>query len=119
MTEVKIPPQIAPHEGRELNLMRRGLKHVALFFELRPLDFAGFVESGFHLIEFEQFAKQNQIYNTYIFYRSGYEDAAKRLKEIAQDISKGIDLIREHEIGRILGYTRDQVEAFIAQAVRN
>lgn len=116
---MKLPHDIGPHEGRELELMRRGEKHVALFFELCPLDFDGFVESGFKFIKFEQRLKSNQSYNVYIFFRSGYQDTAMRLNKIVQSTPKGIDPVREHEIGRILGYTRDQVDAYIVHASRD
>lgn len=116
MIDAPSPDEIGPHEGRELELMCRGEKHVALFFEVKPPDFHEFLENGFDVIEFEQSHHRNFAYHTDIFFRRSHRKWAERLKIIVQDTQSGIDASREHEIGRILGYSSHEVDAYIAHA---
>ena len=93
--------------------MRQGKKDVALFFELKPAGLDDILQDGFCLLKFPQFIHQSQIYFTRIVFRPGFEVDAIRLKEIVLDRAIGIIPDREHEIGRILSYTPEQVDAFI------
>jgi hypothetical protein len=111
-----LPDGIGPHEGQEFDLMRKGGKDVALFFELRPDGLDGILKDGFCLLKFPQFEHKGQTIFTRIVFRPGFEVDAIRLKEIVMDNSKGIQPKREHEIGKILSYTPAQVAAYIKHA---
>ena len=107
------PVGIGPHEGQEFVLMRAGKKNVALFFELEPEGLDGMLAEGFNLLLFRQFAHLGTTYFTRIVFRDGHEAAAIRLKDIVQEGCRRFDAEREHEIGRILSYTREDVDAYI------
>lgn len=108
-----LPKDIGPHDGREFSLMWEGKKNVALFFEVEPEGIEDLLEDGFVLLKFLQFTHQSKTYFTRIIFRRGYEADALRLKEIVSCDTKGVDEQREHEIGKILSYTPDQVDAYI------
>lgn len=108
-----LPQDIGPHDGREFSLMREGKKNVALFFEIEPEGLEDLLEDGFVLLKFLQFKYQGKAFFTRIVFRRGYEADALRLKEIVSRDTKGVDEQREHEIGKILSYTPDQVDAYI------
>lgn len=99
--------------------MRKGRKDVALFFELKPDGLDEILEAGFCLLKFPQFRHEGQTYFTRIIFRPGFEAQAIRLKEIITDNSKGLLPEREYEIGKILSYTPDQVDAFIRHTTRH
>ena len=116
MKRHKIPDGVGPHEGLEFELMRTGEKNVALFFELEPDGLDSILAEGFIMLQFAQFMHKGETYFTRIIFRNGFEIDAIRLKEIVTDNVKGIDQSREHEIGAILSYTPEQVDAFIRHA---
>lgn len=111
-----IPFRIGPHEGHEFSLMREGKKNVALFFELEPNGLDLILAEGFNLLMFRQFSHLGTTFFTRIVFRNGHEAAAIRLKEIVQEDCKRVDPEREHEIGQILSYTREHVDAYIDYA---
>ena len=110
------PEGIGPHEGHEFDLMRKGTKDVALFFEIQPDGLDDILAEGFALLKFPQFEHGGIMYYTRIVYRMGFEGAALRLRGLVEVAPAGIDVTREHEIGKILSYTPDQVDAFIDHA---
>ena len=116
MDSPDIPFGIGPHEGQEFLLMREGKKDVALFFELEPDGLDLILAEGFNLLMFQQFSHLGITYFTRIVFRNGHESAAMRLKEIVQEDCRCVDPEREHEIGQILSYTREQVDAYIGHA---
>lgn len=116
MQQHDLPEGVGPHEGQEFDLMRKGEKDVALFFELRPDGLDEILKDGFCLLKFPQFEHKGQTIFTRIVFRQGFEADAIRLKEIVMDNSKGIQPEREHEIGKILSYTPAQVAAYIKHA---
>ena len=111
-----LPEGIGPHEGREFDLMRRGEKDVALFFEIEPEGLAAILDAGFQFMKFLQFTHQGKEHFTHIVYRPSHKAQAIRLKKLVLAPKQGIDPVREHEIGAILGYTRSEVKAFIAHS---
>ena len=116
MDDPHIPFGIGPHEGKEFSLMREGKKNVALFFELEPRGLDLILAEGFNLLMFRQFSHLGKTFFTRIVFRDGYEASAIRLKEIVQEDCQRIDPEREHEIGQILSYTREHVDAYIEHA---
>ena len=117
MTDHQLPTGIGPHDGREFMLMRDGKKNVALFFEVAPEGLDAILSDGFNLLLFRQFEHQGRVFFTRIVFRDGYGAAALRLKDLVQRDSRGVDPAREHEIGEILSYRREDVDAFIAHAL--
>ena len=111
-----LPNDIGPHEGIEFDLMRAGQKHVALFFELEPDGLDGILADGYNLLKFRQFMHDDTPYFAWIVFRDGYGGDAELLKTILLDGTRGIVPAREHDIGRLLGYTTTQVDAFIKHA---
>ena len=111
-----LPKGIGPHEGIEFDLLRGGKKNVALFFEIEPDGLEKILEEGFCLLQFRQFEMKGVIYFTRIVFRDGYENDALRLKTIVSERPKKICSEREHEIGRILSYSYEEVEAFLRHA---
>ena len=108
-----LPDGIGAHEGREFDLMRRGHKDVALFFELEPEGLEAMLGEGYILLKFRQFVHQGLVYFTCIVFRPGFEAAAMRLKHLVEDKAHGLDPAKEQEIGKILGYTPEQVQAYL------
>jgi len=117
MTGHELPAGIGPHEGREFMLMRDGKKNVALFFEVAPDGLDAILSDGFNLLLFRQFEHQGRVFFTRIVFRDGYGAAALRLKDLVQRGNSAVDPEREHEIGEILSYRREDVDAFIAHAL--
>lgn len=114
-----LPEGVGPHEGREFDLMRQGDKHVALFFELKPEGLDGFLAEGYKLLKFRQFTHEGAAYYTRIVYRPSHAKDAQRLQALVTENHRGIDPLRKHEIGKILGYTHAEVEAFLAHVSEN
>lgn len=112
-----LPDGVGPHEGREFDLMRAGQKHVALFFEIAPPGLLDILADGFHLRQFVQTSGRGRPYPVqcpvWIIYRSGHDQAMRRLEAIVSHPRPGIDPAQEHEIGAILSYTRPQVDAYL------
>ena len=96
--------------------MRKEKKNIALFFELKPDGLDAIMQDGFCLLKFAQRGHKGQSYFTWIVFRKGFEADAFRLKEIVTDVSSGLQPEREHEIGKLLSYTKEEVEAYIAHA---
>ena len=109
-----ISEEIGPHEGIEFQLMKHGKKHVALFVDFRPPDLGNFLSDEFKLLQFNQTTRDGTDYVTRIVYRLGYEKQAFRLRVLLEEDSYGVCSEREHEMGRLLSYTPEQVDAYIA-----
>ena len=112
--------RIGPHEGRELALMARGSKHVAWFGEFEPDDLEATAQR--HDLVVERFSKHvsgvkgaTRI-STAIVYRRGYAEDARRLRVLME--LPGFDPEREREIGRILGYTGADIDAYLDRCIR-
>ncbi len=114
MLEPELPPGVGRHEGREFDLMRAGQKDVALFIELKPDGLDQALADGFLLLEFEKQWADGPIISFWIVYRAGHAAKASRLQALVLAPSRGFYPSTEHEIGKILGYTKDEVNAFLA-----
>jgi hypothetical protein len=110
-----LPSGIGPHEGREFELMRAGAKDVAYFFELEPKGLAEIsADPSFLAMVFQSCELHGISVPCWIAYRVGFEKQAQRLKSLVLDPSTGWHKAREYEIGRILGYRDEDIEAFVA-----
>ena len=113
-----LPKNIGPHEGQEFALMRAGQKDVALFFEIEPEGLKEILTEGYKILKFSQFVHLQQTFYTRIVFRSGFESSALRLKELVEQKQEGIDPNREHEIGKILSYSQNQVDAYLQHVLK-
>lgn len=115
----ELPEGVGPHEGREFDLIRAGKKDIALFLDWEPEGLEDIMADGFCLLQYGQRTPQGKTYFTRIVFREGYETQALRLKSLTQSPEAGWNDSREHEIGRILGYRIEEVEAFLKHTRRN
>jgi hypothetical protein len=125
-TDDHIPPEIGPHEGRELELLLAGKKPVAMFsdvipqsFELPEKDFAPFVETGQLIRREVRFSpyKPGRLGLRFLFYALPEEEwRIGRLIEIHRAIhenGKSTTPGIETEIGRLLGYLDHEIQFFV------
>lgn len=123
------PPGVDPHEGRELDLMLRGIKPLAYFsgpadrVGLFPdTEFAPHVQSG--RIVMQEYAKTRMLHGKARAYRDlfyalpsepGRIDA---LRTILSRSDTAWTVECDREIGRLLGYSEADIEAFIDHEAR-
>lgn len=128
-TEDDLPPEIGPHEERELELMLAGQKPMAMFSDVvhAPFDwgeasFEPFVEDG-RLIKREEIVEIHHPethLHRYIYYTlPGEEWRSERLSQIHHHLF--IDRVKttpelETEIGRLLGYTDHEIAVYIERS---
>lgn len=120
-------PLIGPHEGRELELMLAGKKPAAMFYDAFPSrefipdeQFAPYVTSGRILMK-EVFltSKKLNCVMSYVFYALPNE--AWRLEELEKLKSQSFNQKApdhteiDRAIGRLLGYSEQAIEFFIAR----
>ena len=118
MSDPIVPEGVGPHEGREFDLMRAGQKDVAFFTDWDPPGLDEILAEGFCLLKFRALVHEGKPIFSHILFRPGFEQSAIRLKEMVEEEGTGFVPEREHEIGRILGYTVEEVEAFLAHVTR-
>jgi hypothetical protein len=115
---MELPPEIGPHEGRELALMAAGQKHVALFFDWRLDGFdAAVAAAGYGRMDLPSAVKGVR-YITTIIYRPGYEAAAQQLATLVTE-TIGFDPAVERRIGEILSYTDHEIAVYLAHIQRH
>ena len=108
--------KIGPHEGIEHLLLLSGEKKIAYFCDALPVECEELVSTlDFNLMSWHWNIDGNQI-SSNIIYRTGHEAAAERLRDLVG--KKEFDSETEHEIGEILGYTVEDVEAFLSRVKR-
>lgn len=116
-----LPVGIGPHEGRELELMLAGKKPCAFFHDALPENgqiseqiileraFAPYVAGGKFLRFSKETSKNNQLIR-YVCFTLPAEawraDAIFWLREYNDDAA-------DRMIGRLLGYTEEQIDAFL------
>ena len=127
------PPFLAPHEGRELELMLAGKKHLSLFYLEQGIEREGFPERQFDLhvgegffvkdIRVEHFVlegKETSARN--ILYATTSEawriPAMRMIQDIYATLTPGWRPDLERAIGLLLGYDRNDVELFIERLAK-
>lgn len=122
-------PHIGPHEGKELELMLSGSKPMALFWrELGMPDdhvgdsgFAKHVDEG-RILKFTECEPDRSI-ETYRYCLPTEEWRAKLSTLISRMCTDGtaFEIFTPHDLGRLegtlLGYSKESIEAFVANAV--
>lgn len=124
--EQKIPPEIGPHEGRELELMLAGEKPVAMFSDVIPPSFDFPEELFAPYIQNAQLVRRDVVIFTsnsnapnirYLFYALlGEEWRMDRLAEIHRALHQYNEPTTrelETEIGQLLGYRDRDIQVFI------
>jgi len=122
---------IGPHEGKELELMLSGEKHLAAFGDIIPVDgeiheliipekkFKPYVDSGEIIRYTEDHQTQNNQTMRYVCFTTppeiwrahAYIFIRKRLYSKEVDYTDSIDRL----IGYLLGYHADDIEDFLNQ----
>ena len=109
---------IGPHEGREFELLERGEKNVALFYEIIPPQVSDFTaRADFDSLEFIRgldLAGVETAVPYVILYRNGFEEDARELLQLINRDVAGFDPAIERRVGEILGYPRAAIEHYIA-----
>ncbi len=121
------PPEIGPHEGRELELMLAGEKPLAFFseptrstYELPDAEFEPYVQSG-QIIK-RDFVRTVKIADSdeeirYLYFALPAE-AWRIDKAIPLTVSSYWDNPdfdhQDTELGRLLGYSEDEISAFLS-----
>ena len=122
------PPRIGPHEGRELDLFRSGVKPVCMFS--LPVDFPGdlFPETAFDELVSQGFARKLERLETFqvgglqspvrrvLYSRIGQEwrmHALLFLHDTYDELGAGWHPDLDRVIGLLLGYRREDVEEFV------
>lgn len=123
----ELPEGVGPHTGRELEFMLSGQKLCALFFDVIPENgkipeeiipeaaFAPYIAEGrFLRFSKESVTKTNRIVR-YVCFTSPTEAwRADAIFWLSNHHDDAADII----IGRLLGYTEDQINAFLVHAAR-
>ena len=108
---------IGPHEGKEFDLIRKGQKDVALFYELIPQEYFEFKRlDQYGVIEFEKPVAMDDIAGSVLYvilYRRGFQDEAEELRNLVESKTKGFNLTSERRIGEILGYPEEAIEHYL------
>lgn len=121
-----IHPLIGPHEGRELELMLKGEKPAAMFYDVEPYtdglipekDFQPYVEIG-KLIKKESQHIFRGMHVKHIYYSlPNYVSHIERLIELAKyqyDPTRISTLPEEleRETGKLLGYSDEAIEYYL------
>ena len=112
-----LPPEVGPHEGKEIELMLSGLKNVALFVEIFPEECSPstLIENQIETIEFQSPIKNGIPVPVWIMYRQNHlKDALKLKKLYEKNTISEWNPTQENKIGQILGYSQHEIETYIA-----
>lgn len=102
----ELPAGIGPHEGQELDLMLAGTKHIAML-ECVYEEFEQCLQQG----RFKHIAHDEY---THIIYAPDYEQKAQEfIKLIEESRARGFVADLERKIGRALGYSEQDIEAYL------
>ncbi|MGY4748115.1 hemocin immunity protein [Avibacterium paragallinarum] len=113
---------IGPHEGKELDLMLRGLKNLALFYTDYniPDGFIPYLESGFFKVKKIRINISNKnFFYYYIIYKQKHKRKAKKLSLLLEKSKNCFNSNYERKIGKLLGYSKDDIEFYIETCIYN
>lgn len=113
---------IGPHEGKELDLMLKGLKNLALFYTDYniPYGFTPYLESGFFKRKKIRTIDSNgNNFYYYIIYAKKHKRKAKKLSLLLEKSTKCFNSTFEKKIGRLLGYSKEDIEFYIETCISN
>ncbi|WP_258172892.1 hemocin immunity protein [Haemophilus influenzae] len=113
---------IGPHEGKELDLMLKGLKNLALFYTDYniPYGFIPYLENGFFKIKKVRTIDSNgNNFYYYIIYTKKHKRKAKKLSILLKKSTNFFNLNYERKIGKLLGYSKEDIEFYIKTCISN
>ena len=107
--------QIGPHEDKEFELFESGQKDLIFFgFDWQPENHEHTAKKlGAHLLTYED---PDLKLPNYIYYRRGFLNKAEELRDILLADMRITDpdwAEKEHKIGELLGYSKQDVELFL------
>lgn len=106
MDNFSIPDGVGPHEEKELELMLAGKKHIAML-ECVYEEFEPYLRQG----RFKHLAHDEY---THIIYVPDYEQEAQDfIRLIDESRRRGFVADLERKIGRALGYSEQEIEAYL------
>jgi hypothetical protein len=113
---------IGPHEGREIALLQSGSKRVAWFSEVEfspEAEAAPLIALG--KLRREEWRGSSREAVGVVYYIPGAEAEAAELKRLTVDwLESGVDAdSADSRIGEILGYSREDIDAFIKNKRRH
>lgn len=103
---------IGPHEGKELELMLNNQKEIALFYTDSEVPEYFFPYLGNKTFDLKEINVNDDL-TYYLIYRAENIEKAEKLASILQQSFDKFDPDLEREIGRLLGYNKDDVEYYI------
>ncbi|KGQ46879.1 MULTISPECIES: hypothetical protein [Pasteurellaceae] len=108
---------LGPHEDKELDLMLKNQKQLALFYTDYniPDEFTPYLEKGvFKLKTIKLLDFQDNLFHYYIIYNPKHTNKARLFKKILKKSHySSFNETYERKIGKLLGYKREDVEFFI------
>lgn len=102
------PRDLGPHQGKELNMLLSGVKPAALTYDLAP--FLPAIEAG-QLIYQQCINRANA--TSYVVALPGQEARIKRIIALLIEPNGTDNPVYHVRLGRLLGYTKDQIRAFL------
>ena len=119
-----IHPFIGLHEGKEFQLLDAGRKHIAFFYEIIPDKYFIYKERNeFGCIEWEDEVTgrygSKVVIPYVILYRRTHRQDAERLAVLKKSDGSAYHQSEEYEVGKILSYSQEAVEYYIARSNYN
>lgn len=110
--------QLAPHDGKELELMLLERKELSLFFSdmVIPDKFFDYIEAGVFNIKrviLQEKTPYQIDLEAAIIFRPNHQSKADRLSEILKESRSKFEPQIEREIGKLLGYDEEDIEFYI------
>lgn len=113
---------LGPHEGKELELMLRGEKQVALFNNDLgiPKAFLPYLEQGVLCVKTVQRNVNRVCFTDFIVYLPQSTALAEQMEVLLPaSMAHGFDPKIEREIGQILGYAEQDIDYYIQHFQEN
>ncbi len=130
MPKRTVPPGVGPHNGRELELMLQGDKPMALFAAEQGMDaedigdagFAPFVDDG-RILKFTHFDPETSVEDRrYCLPTEEWRCKLSLMISLMCRRGDAFDVFTSNDLARLegtlLGYSKEDIEAFVLHAVR-
>ncbi|MCQ9124614.1 hemocin immunity protein [Rodentibacter caecimuris] len=106
---------LGPHEGRELELMLNHQKEIALFYTDSevPEHFFPYLEDKTFQLQTINLKTSLGDFSYYLIYRPEHIEKAEELSSVLLKSYDKFDPDLERKIGKLLGYSDDDIEFYI------